>query len=229
MSARDINIILGLWAASLAVHGDDPPFSNVSHMYKTIDSTPLGDVPWEFVSLQYGGAQPEDNIPPWMKEGYNVWFRDPRALVHNILSNPDFESGFDYTPFQERTVDGVHRFCDFMSTNWAWKQGVSSRYRLLFKLMLIVFRTLLPRNLRRMARSFAPSFLVVIKPLYLSLQDIMNTGQCISLLEIYTMLLSSTSQWRCAPWFPRYSQKCVLCLAMIQWRSKVLHDCTENV
>lgn len=147
MSASDINFILNLWAASLAVHGDEPPFSSASHMYKTIDSTPLGDVPWESVSLQYGGAQPEDNIPSWMKEGYDIWFRDPRALVHNILSNPDFESEFDYVPFQERTVDGIHRFCDFMSANWAWKQAVSTCYCLLFKLMLIVSRTLLPRNL----------------------------------------------------------------------------------
>jgi hypothetical protein len=35
-------------------------------------------------------------------------------------------------PFQERTADGVHRFCDFMSSNWPWKQAVSSRYCLLF-------------------------------------------------------------------------------------------------
>lgn len=132
MSAGDINFILSLWAASLAVHDDDPPFSSASHMYDTIDSTPLGDVPWESFSLQYNGAQPVDNVPSWMKAEYDVWFRNPRALVHNILSNPDFESGFDYAPFQERNVDGVHRFCDFMSANWAWNQAVSSRYHFLY-------------------------------------------------------------------------------------------------
>jgi hypothetical protein len=119
MSASNINFILNLWAASLAVHGAEPPFLSTSQMYKTIDSTPLGDVPWEFVSLQYGGTQPEDNILLWMKEGYDIWFRDPCALVHNILSNPNFESEFNYVPFQEHTVDGIHHFCDFMSASWA--------------------------------------------------------------------------------------------------------------
>jgi hypothetical protein len=132
MSAGGINFILGLWAASHAVHGGEPPFTSASHMYDTIDSTPLGDVPWESISLYYEGARPVDNIPSWMTAAYDVWFRDPRALVHNILSNPDFESGFDYAPFQEYTVDGVHRFGDFMSANWAWTQAVSSNYYVLY-------------------------------------------------------------------------------------------------
>ena len=67
-----------------------------------------------------------------MKAEYDVWFQNPRVLVHNILSNPDFESGFDYAPFQERTVNGVHRFCDFMSANWPWNQAVSSRYHFFY-------------------------------------------------------------------------------------------------
>jgi hypothetical protein len=132
MSASGINFILGLWAASHAVHSAEPIFSSVGELYNTIDSTPLGDVPWESVGLYYEGARPVDNIPPWMTAEYSVWFRDPRALVHNILSNPDFESGFDYAPFQERTVDGVHRFCDFMSANWPWTQAVSFCRRVLY-------------------------------------------------------------------------------------------------
>ena len=130
MSKGDINFILGLWGASLAIHGDVPPFLNARHMYKTIDSTPLGDVPWMSFTLQYDGARPTENVPSWMKSEYNVWFRDPCSLVHNILSNTDFETGFDYSPFQERTADGVHHFCDFMSANWAWKQAVSPVYHL---------------------------------------------------------------------------------------------------
>ena len=49
--------------------------------------------------------------------------------------------------------------------------------------MLIVFRTLSPRILKRMAQSFAPSFSAAIKQQYLSLQDIMNTGLSIYLSE----------------------------------------------
>jgi len=47
-------------------------------------------------------------------------------LIHNMLSNPDYKDEFDYTPFQERDQDGNHRFQDFMSGNWAWKQCIGS-------------------------------------------------------------------------------------------------------
>ncbi|KAF8802624.1 hypothetical protein BYT27DRAFT_7215275 [Phlegmacium glaucopus] len=122
MSAGDINSILSLWAASLAIHNDEPPFLNATDLYNTIDSTPLGDLAWESFSLQYNGTQPASNVPSWMQAEYDVWFRDPQTLVKLLLSNPNFKSGFDYAPFQEYTTDGVHRFWDFMSANWAWHQ-----------------------------------------------------------------------------------------------------------
>ncbi|KAH8979767.1 hypothetical protein EDB86DRAFT_3088545 [Lactarius hatsudake] len=123
MSAGDINFLFNLWTASLTVHGDKPPFSDAKHMYKTIDSTPLGGVAWESFSLQYNGIQPGEIVLPWMQADYDVWFRDPHTLVNDLLSNPDFKSDFDYTPFQEYMTDGVHRFQDLMSENWAWKQA----------------------------------------------------------------------------------------------------------
>jgi hypothetical protein len=54
-----------------------------------------------------------------------VWFRDPRSLVRNLLSNPGFDKEFDYAPFQEYDHKGNHQFQDFMSGDWAWKQAVS--------------------------------------------------------------------------------------------------------
>jgi len=53
MSAGDINFMLSLWAASLAIHDDEPPFSTATTMYNTIDAIPPGNVAWEFFSLQY--------------------------------------------------------------------------------------------------------------------------------------------------------------------------------
>lgn len=129
MSAGDINVLFFLWRQTLANTGEEFPFSNARDMYETIDSTPLGDVPWQSFSLKYTGVLPPgDNNPSWMTAEYDIWFRDARALVHNIISNSDFESGFDYAPYQEYTVDEVRRFSDFMSGNWAWNQAVSSRY-----------------------------------------------------------------------------------------------------
>jgi len=36
-----------------------------------------------------------------MTSEYDVWFRNPRLLVHHILSNPDFDGKIDYAPVQE--------------------------------------------------------------------------------------------------------------------------------
>jgi hypothetical protein len=55
-----------------------------------------------------------------MKAEYNIWFRDPRDIVKNMLLNPYFNSDFDYAPFQEYTAEGIHHFKDFMLGNWAW-------------------------------------------------------------------------------------------------------------
>ena len=74
MSAGDINFVLGLWAASLAVHNDEPPFPNATQLYNTIDLSPLDDVSWETFSLQYNGPQPAENTPSWMAVEYDVWF-----------------------------------------------------------------------------------------------------------------------------------------------------------
>jgi hypothetical protein len=128
MSAGDIDFLLGLWGASLAIHDDEPPFSKAKHLYETIDSTPLGDSGWESFALLYNGHRPVGNTPPWMEAEYDVWFRDPRDLVHNLLSNSDFKSSFDYSPYQEHTTTGIHRFQDFMSGNWAWNQAVGLQY-----------------------------------------------------------------------------------------------------
>jgi Plavaka transposase len=130
MSIGDINFILRLWAASLAVHNKEPPFMNATSLYKAIDSTPLAGTAWDSFSLQYNCDLAAGDVLSWMNTEYDVWFRDPRTLVHDLLSNPDFKAGFDYAPFQEHTSDGVHRFQDFMSANWAWKQAVSRCYNI---------------------------------------------------------------------------------------------------
>jgi hypothetical protein len=128
MSGGDIDVLLDLWAATLAPHDAEPPFRNHTDLYSTIDSTPLGDVEWESFTTKYNGdMSQEGETPPWMEAQYETWFRDPRQLVKNLLSNPDFKDEFDYSPFHEYDADDNHRFQDFMSGDWAWKQAVSSK------------------------------------------------------------------------------------------------------
>ena len=128
MSAGDIDHLLKLWAASLAEHGAEPPFSSHKDLYNTIDSTPLGDVMWESFSIRYNGELPTGAVPEWMSAEFAVWYRDARAVVHRLLSNPDFDGEFDYAPLQEYDNKGRHRFQDFMSGNWAWKQVVRASF-----------------------------------------------------------------------------------------------------
>jgi hypothetical protein len=132
MSASDIDTLLNLWGASAAPHGGSAPFQNHKHLYDTIDATPLGDIPWKNFSLHFNGNRPEHEVPSWMDASYDVWFRDPHQLVHNIISNPDFENGFDYTPYQEHDADENRRYHNFMSANWSWKQAVCITNYLVF-------------------------------------------------------------------------------------------------
>ena len=130
MSAGDINFVTGLWAASLAPHNDSPPFKNAKDMYDTIDATPLGNVPWQSFTMNYKGSQPETlgpdgEVPPWTTADYDIWFCDPRLLVHKMIGNPEFKHEFEYTPYHEFSTDGQHHFENFMLGDWAWKQAVS--------------------------------------------------------------------------------------------------------
>ncbi|KAG2037356.1 hypothetical protein BDR03DRAFT_864200, partial [Suillus americanus] len=123
MSAGQIDTLLDLWAATLIKHDDSPPFTGHRDLYETIDSTPLGDVPWQTFLMSYSRTSPAENVPPWMTAEYDVWFRDPRLLVHNMLSNPDFAAEIEYVPYRDYTDDNKRCYKNFLSGDWAWKQA----------------------------------------------------------------------------------------------------------
>jgi hypothetical protein len=132
MLANDINDLLDIWAATLFKHHDHPPFANCNDLYETIDSTPRGDVLWESFSTSYNGPLPEGEVPPWMSAKYDVWFRDPRTIIRNMIGNPDYKGEMDYTPFQEFEAADGRQFQNFMSGEWAWKQAVCLSYYVVF-------------------------------------------------------------------------------------------------
>ena len=74
MSASHIDALLDLWAATLEKHNDHPPFANHRDLYQTIDSIPLGDVPWQSFAVKFCGDKPDVNVPPWMNGSYDVWY-----------------------------------------------------------------------------------------------------------------------------------------------------------
>jgi hypothetical protein len=155
MSAPDSNELLDLWAASLVPHDDSPPFADNKDVHNTIDAIPLGDVPWQSFTTSYSGTRPATNAPPWMDTEYEVWWRDPHAVVQNMLSNPDFDGEIDYTPYQEYDSNDERRLCDFFSGDWAWKQAVSAPKLVPVNIIGVLIRLCLvrmksPRILRHM-------------------------------------------------------------------------------
>jgi len=125
MSQGNINILLNLWEASATTFGGQAPFVNHTNLHDTIDAIPVGGVPWQNFAVSYNGPRPETDVPPWMEQTYEVYFRDPRQLFLNMLSNPAFAEDFDYTPMQVFDTNGSRRYEHFMSGDWAWKQAVS--------------------------------------------------------------------------------------------------------
>ena len=83
-----------------------------------------GNIRWDAFSMSWEGELSNQD-PPWKRADHEVWFRDPRAVIHNMLANPDFKDEIDYAPFREFVgPDGERQLKDFMSGDWAWNQAV---------------------------------------------------------------------------------------------------------
>lgn len=124
MSAGQIDSLLDLWAASLLKHNDSPPFASHTDLYKTIDSTHLGDTKWDSFQVQYEGRVQAEPAPSWMTAGFEVWYRDPRDVIKTMLGNTDFNGKMDVAPSRHFDKDGNRLYHNFMSADWAWKQAV---------------------------------------------------------------------------------------------------------
>ncbi|KAF9778110.1 hypothetical protein BJ322DRAFT_1014885 [Thelephora terrestris] len=123
LSRRKIDKLLELWAATLVRHGDSPPIVNQRDLHRQIDAIELGDVRWENTCLKYEGPCPNTTRPPeWKTAHYDVWHRNPREVIKNMLARPDLEGHIDYTAYREFNGD-QRQYSNVMSGNWAWKQS----------------------------------------------------------------------------------------------------------
>ena len=124
LSNNAIDTLLNLWNTTLVPHNNTAPFTDHKDVHSTIDAIKLDNVPWQSYTAQYNGLYPEDGpTPEWMNTDYQLWYRDPRKVIHSILANPNLVDGIDYVPYREFKNDN-RRYCDFMSANWAWEQCV---------------------------------------------------------------------------------------------------------
>ncbi|KIO02518.1 hypothetical protein M404DRAFT_27764 [Pisolithus tinctorius Marx 270] len=59
-----------------------------------------------------------------MNAAYDIWFRDPKDVICDMLSRPDFSKDMDYRPFREyESATDKRQWEDFMSGDWAWTQA----------------------------------------------------------------------------------------------------------
>ena len=123
MPGVQIDELFNIWAASLHANAGQPPFADHDDVYGTIDAIPRGGEPWSSFSVKYSNELPEGEAPPWMLVTYDVHFRDPRTVLRNQLSNPDFKDEIDYTPLREYCPKNERIWSNFMSGNWAWSQA----------------------------------------------------------------------------------------------------------
>ena len=158
MSGGNINSLLDLWTSAVLKHQDDAPFSSHGDLYNTIDDTTLGDVNWQCFALSYSDSEDVDTDErhhPWKTARYAVYYRDPLAVVHNMLANPDFKDRIDYAPFREMSPrpggasetlgSSQRRLENFMGGEWAWRQAVcfpfSHQCRICLTASMLIDRT----------------------------------------------------------------------------------------
>ncbi|KAN0133618.1 hypothetical protein V8E53_008565 [Lactarius tabidus] len=97
LSASHIDPILQLWSATVNDSPTPLPFEKHKDLYKTIDQTLLGDIPWSSFTLKYNGVRPtEGDIPQWMDATFQICYRDPRVVIHSMLGHPGFKDHMDY-------------------------------------------------------------------------------------------------------------------------------------
>ena len=137
-----------------------------------------------------------------MSVEYDVWFWDPLGLVHKILSNPDFRDEIDYAPVQEYSSNGVHRYQNFMSGNWAWKQAVSIFFVFPFS-FLNVHRIWLLRMKEHVVACLYQLSLGVTRLLFLLLLGTTNTGLSTCPLATYIIMCAehTTMEWFCLAFY----------------------------
>lgn len=130
----NINELLQIWAATLP-DDQDPPFVNKQQLYDTIDAIEVGDAPWNSFSVSFDGEIPEGDKTPWKHAQYDVWYRDPRLVLHNQLANPDFATEIDIAAKEVTDEHDTRRYTDFMSGDWAWRQSVRAHNNIMNNLL----------------------------------------------------------------------------------------------
>ena len=187
MSGGEIDTLLDIHRRS----GGSIPFTNRRDLYGAIDELTVGDLPWQSFTVRYNGDPGIDDDlskprPKWMSDVHEVFYRDPRLTVHEMLANPSYEGSMDFSPYRAFDQDGGRRYEHLMSGDWAWNQAVSSlKYAMMYR--LTTFQNEIARDPKTHGSMFVPIILGSDKttvsvatgqtdyyPVYLSIGNIHN-------------------------------------------------------
>lgn len=186
MLAGNIDCLMKLWRMSLT--GQSPPFTDHNDLYSRIDAIPYGSHDWECFKVGYQGDAVEgEPCAPFMDANYEVWHRNAFHVMADMIVNRDFDGEFDYSPYQEYYGD-EHRFQNFMSGNWAWRQAVRVSCILSVPHLIPTHRTPFTPRIQKLPRvqcSFRLSSVATRQQCQWQL-EIMNITPFIYLLGIYT-------------------------------------------
>ena len=126
---------MDIWAAYQQIYDIDtayrPLFLSSKDLYDTIDSMELGDIAWQAFTVEYNGEIPDsEEIPPWKRKLYEVWFQDPLKVAEGQIANKDYAYKMDHAPKHIFSSVQKCQYSDFMSGNWAWEQAVQDSFDL---------------------------------------------------------------------------------------------------
>ncbi len=98
LSVSNVEILLDLWAESMSEFGASAPLDTFEEMHILIDSSTLGDAPWQCMVTTPSEGVGRD-VLRWMWTSYKVWYCNPEIVVSQMLANPDFDGQFDLCPY----------------------------------------------------------------------------------------------------------------------------------
>ena len=128
MSKGTVNRLLRILAAKYIVDNlpadYHPLFRKYQDVLDAIDTIEYGEVSWRTFAFRFNGPVYPDS-PSWKRETYLVHCRDALRVAENLAASADFNSRFDYVPYEEFTGPGCRRVANLMSARWAYKQAVS--------------------------------------------------------------------------------------------------------
>jgi Plavaka transposase len=125
LSASKVDTLLSLWTRSLSEFDEPGPMKDHRELHTLIDSSLLGNVPWQCMVTTFNKDSEDSVASPWTQTTYEIWYRDPETVVSNMLANPDFDGQFDFRPYVDLDEQQRRRWSNVMSGNIAWRHSVS--------------------------------------------------------------------------------------------------------